>query len=56
MPLKGAGLFGNVPLYYHALAKGLPGQDSPYMPEFTLQRLSRQHAADVQAYLESLGE
>lgn len=56
MPLDGAGLIGNVPLYYQALAKGLPGQNSPYMPEYTLQRLSRQQAADVQAYLESLGE
>ncbi len=56
IPLQGPGLIGSVPLYYQALAKGLPGQDSPYMPEFTLQRLSRQQSADVQAYLQSLGE
>jgi mono/diheme cytochrome c family protein len=54
MPLKGAALIGSVKLYYQALAKGLPAQNAPYMPEFTLQRLSRQQSADIQAYLDSL--
>lgn len=53
-PLTGAALIANVELFYSALAKGIPAQDTPYMPEYTLQRLSRQQSADVQAYLESL--
>lgn len=54
MPMEGGPLVGDVGSFYQVLAKGTYETEQPYMPEFTLQRLSRQQAADVQAYLQQL--
>jgi mono/diheme cytochrome c family protein len=51
MPLAGGPLVASVPHYYQILANGTVESDRPYMPEFSLERLSRQQAADVEAWL-----
>jgi mono/diheme cytochrome c family protein len=56
MPVEGAALIGSLNQYYQVLARGVPAQNRPYMPEYTLERLSRQQAADLQVYLESLAK
>jgi len=54
MPEAGRALVSDLRLFYSRLAKGTSRTDAAYMPEFTLQRLSRQQAADIQTYLQSL--
>jgi mono/diheme cytochrome c family protein len=51
MAAKGRYLGGNVDTYYKMLAKGTRNRNRPYMPGFTLERLSRQQAADILEYL-----
>lgn len=54
--IQGAALGANVEKFYTALAKGITPPDVAYMPEVTLQRLSRQQSADLLAYLGTLGK
>lgn len=54
MPLAGHALIADVADFYKILAEGGVKPDVPYMPEYTLQRLSRQQSADIQAYLQLL--
>jgi mono/diheme cytochrome c family protein len=56
MPRSGPALVADVSDFYQILADGKVTPDQPYMPEFTLQRLSRQQSADIQAYLQQLEE
>ncbi|UCG93543.1 MAG: cytochrome c, partial [Candidatus Aerophobus sp.] len=51
MPLKAKHLGGNSKTYYKMLGKGTRHRDRPYMPNYTLERLSRQQAADILMYL-----
>lgn len=53
---QGAALVSDLQTFYTILAKGKVQPDQRYMPEFTLERLSRQQSADVQTYLQQLGE
>lgn len=50
-PLTGSALIADVAQFYRILADGRTPPNQPYMPEFTLQRLSRQQSADIHAYL-----
>jgi hypothetical protein len=54
MPVAGGDLAGDVGQFFQILAKGTVQTDTWYMPEYTLQRLSRQQSADVLAYLRRL--
>lgn len=45
-------LGGDPDKFYKMLAKGTRSSFRPYMPNFTLQRLSRRQAADILAYLQ----
>jgi mono/diheme cytochrome c family protein len=56
VPLAGHALIQEVSDFYQILADGKVQPNQPYMPEFTLQRLSRQQSADIQAYLQQLGK
>lgn len=56
MPVAGRALVADVGDFYKILAEGRVKPDQPYMPEYTLQRLSRQQSADIQAYLEQLAK
>lgn len=56
MPLAGPALVADVADFYLILADGRVKPDQPYMPEFTLERLSRRQSADIQAYLQQLGK
>jgi mono/diheme cytochrome c family protein len=53
-PVTGGVLGSDVERFFEILAKGTVETDAPYMPEFTTQRLSRQQAADILAYLRQL--
>ncbi|MDQ7858756.1 MAG: cytochrome c [Armatimonadota bacterium] len=53
-PVAGGDLAGDVGQFFQILAKGTTQSDTWYMPEFTLERLSRQQSADVLAYLRRL--
>lgn len=50
----GSALIADVAEFYRILADGRVPPNQPYMPEFTLQRLSRQQTADIHAYLKQL--
>ena len=45
-----------LPTFYEAVAEGTYRGDRPYMPEFTLERLSHQQIADILSYLQSLSQ
>ncbi len=45
-----------LPSFYEAVAEGTYRGDRPYMPEFTLERLSHQQIADILSYLQSLSQ
>jgi mono/diheme cytochrome c family protein len=42
--------------FHKMLAKGTRHRHKPYMPNFSLERLTRQQAADILAYLKHLGK
>lgn len=42
--------------YYEMIAHGTEQAGTPYMPQYTAERLSLQQAADIKAYLESLSK
>lgn len=54
MPQTASYLGGNLEEFYKMLAKGSRHSDRPYMPNFTLERLSRQQAADILMYLQQI--
>ncbi|NEP77073.1 MAG: cytochrome c [Okeania sp. SIO3B3] len=49
-----ARLIGDVDKFYGMVAKGSGHSKGPYMPEYALERLSRQQLEDIRAYLEFL--
>ncbi len=50
----GADLVSDLKYFHQILAVGTEQSDQPYMPRFTMQRLTRQQIADLQAYLLSI--
>jgi mono/diheme cytochrome c family protein len=54
MPFIAEFLGGNPDKFYKTLANGTAHRGKPYMPNFTLERLSRQQAADILQYLQHI--
>ena len=54
MPEKAKHFTEDFDKFHKMLAKGTRHRDRPYMPNFTLERLSRQQSADILVYLKSL--
>ncbi len=50
--VKAKYLSGDVRQFHRMLAKGTRNSDSPYMPNFTLERLSRLQGADILEFLQ----
>jgi hypothetical protein len=55
MPDKARHFTKDLKKLHKMLAKGTRQRNRPYMPNFTLQRLSRQQEADIVVYLDELG-
>ena len=54
LPQKATHFTGDLGKFHKMLAKGTRHRDEPYMPNFTLERLSRQQAADILLYLRQI--
>ena len=54
LPQKATHFTKDLGKFHKMLAKGTRHRDEPYMPNFTLERLSRQQAADILLYLRQI--
>ena len=54
LPQKATHFTRDLGKFHKMLAKGTRHRDEPYMPNFTLERLSRQQAADILLYLRQI--
>ena len=54
MPAKAKYFTEDLDKFHKMIAKGTRNRDKPYMPNFTLERLSHQQSADILVYLKSL--
>jgi mono/diheme cytochrome c family protein len=54
LPQKAAHFTKDLEKFHKMLAKGTRHSDEPYMPNFTLERLSRLQAADILLYLRQI--
>jgi mono/diheme cytochrome c family protein len=54
MPAKAKYFTEDLDKFHKMIAKGTRYRDKPYMPNFTLERLSHQQSADILVYLKSL--
>jgi mono/diheme cytochrome c family protein len=54
LPQKATHFTRDLAKFHKMLAKGTRRRDKPYMPNFTLERLSRQQAADILLYLRQI--
>jgi len=56
LPQKAKHFTQDLGKFHKMLAKGTRHRDKAYMPNFTLERLSRQQAADILVYLRQIAE